>query len=88
MKHLIWTPKFVKSVEKFCKKNPELVERFKSTIRQIESEPFHPILKTHKLKGEMSQFYSCSINYYYRIIIEINQDSVVLLNIGTHDEVY
>lgn len=55
---------------------------------QIVSEPFLPILKTHKLKGEMSQFYFCSINYNYRIIIEIKHSSVILLNIGTQDEVY
>ncbi len=88
MRKLIWTPKFIKASEKFLKKNPELIEFFKSGITQIEVDPFNPILKTHKLKGSLSCCYSASINYYYRIIFEIKSEIIILLNIGTHDEVY
>ena len=47
-------------------------------------------LKTHKLTGKLNGKYSCSINYEYRIvmIIEIKDNELYLLNIGTHDVVY
>jgi len=94
MKRLIWTPKFQKASKKLLNKNPELTEIFKQKIIQIEENPFNPILKTHKLRGNLKGFYSCSINYIYRIVFELTidlntkEEIIVLLNIGSHDEVY
>lgn len=46
--------------------------------------PFDPSLKTHKLKGEFSEFYSCSLTYEYRIIciFSIQNETIILVNIG------
>lgn len=88
---LIWSPKFKKSAEKFIKSNPELIKQFKATIRLLEENPFNPLIKTHKLKGYLKECFSCSINYYYRIVFKMcdqEVDCIQLLNIGTHDEVY
>nr|WP_239121283.1 type II toxin-antitoxin system RelE/ParE family toxin [Spirulina major] len=64
------------------------------TLRQLAEDPFHPSLRTHKLKGDFAESWSCSIDYSYRIIfefvrdIENEEEAVVLLNMGTHDEIY
>ena len=57
---------------------------------KLTNNPFENSLKTHKLKGNLSDFYACSLTYQYRIVltIEVRDEEVILVNIGTHDEVY
>lgn len=46
---------------------------------------FNPRLKTHKLKGELSDFYSFSISYHFRIVFHFEEEDVVVFDtIGTH----
>ena len=64
------------------------------TLRQLAEDPFHPSLRTHKLKGDLADVWSCSIDYNYQILFEFVQNlendgsAILLLNLGTHDEVY
>ncbi len=88
MKSLIWTNKFTKAASKFIDSNPEKKDQFKKVIRQLEVDAFDPSLKTHKLKGKMAGIYGCSISFSYRIVFMISDESIILLNIGDHEEVY
>ncbi len=48
--------------------------------------PFNPSLKTHKLTGKLSQYYSFSITNSYRVIFELlDNNKVIFVNIGTHE---
>lgn len=50
--------------------------------------PFEPQLNTHKLKGELSGFYSFSVSYHWRIVFHYEDENTVIFDtIGTH-EVY
>jgi len=84
------TDTFEKKSIKFFKKHRDLVPKFKKVIEKLTNNPFENSLKTHKLKGNLSDFYACSLTYQYRIIltIEIRDEEIFLVNIGTHDEVY
>jgi len=84
------TDTFEKKSIKFFKKHRDLVPKFKKVIDKLADDPFDNSLKTHKLKGNLSDFYACSLTYQYRIVltIEIRDEEIVLVNIGTHDEVY
>jgi len=84
------TDTFEKKSIKFFKKHRDLVPKFKKVIEKLTNDPFENSLKTHKLKGNLSDFYACSLTYQYRIIltIEIRDEEIFLVNIGTHDEVY
>jgi len=75
---------------KFFKKHPELIDRYAKVLKQLKDDPFAPILKTHRLKGAMSEFHSCSLNHQYRIIciFIVQNDTIILVDIGSHDEVY
>ena len=91
MNRLVWTSGFKRSAQKLIKKNPNIIKLFKLRIKILEDNPFHPSLKTHKLKGRLSSCFACSINFEYRIVFKIcesESDCIELLNIGTHDEVY
>jgi mRNA-degrading endonuclease YafQ of YafQ-DinJ toxin-antitoxin module len=49
---------------------------------------FAPMLETHPLKGKLEGFQSCYCGYDCRILFRIEEEEIVLFDIGTHDEVY
>lgn len=75
---------------KFFKKQPQLIDKYAEILTKLKINPFDPSLKTHKLKGELGEFYSCSLTYEYRIICTfiIQDETIVLVDIGSHDDVY
>lgn len=52
--------------------------------------PEHPSLRLHKFGNKLAGLYSVSINMKYRISLEfiIQEDQVVPINIGSHDDIY
>lgn len=94
MREIGWTPKSLRAFKRLIRKNPQLRPLIAKALQQLAEDPFHPSLRTYKLMGELSDVWSCSIDYSYRILfefvenIESNSDAILLLNIGSHDEVY
>ena len=65
------------------------------TIERLVNDPFQPLLRTHKLSGQLAGLWACGVEYDCRIIFFMETDKetgdddiIVLINIGTHDEVY
>ena len=58
------------------------------------SDMSNPVLKTHKLHGELEGLLACSIEYDLRIVFDIVEnpttktEEILLIDIGTHEEVY
>lgn len=90
MAEIIFTDSYVKRARRFIKKHPELVAQYEKTLKLMEINPMHPSLRLHKLRGKISDLYSVSINISYRICIDfiIDDDRIIPVDIGTHDEVY
>lgn len=94
MRRLVLTPKFERAFRKFVKRNAKLQERVENALEQMQIDAFAPQLGTHKLSGGLEGLQSCSCGYDCRIVFSIEIDLatdselIVLLNIGTHDEVY
>ena len=89
MIELIWDQKFKKSLKKRLDKSDELTKKFKSKIKLFEEDPFNPILRTHKLSGILKEYWAFSIDYNLRVIFKfIDSNTALLIDIGTHDEVY
>jgi addiction module RelE/StbE family toxin len=84
------TQSFEKRLLRFLKKHQDIVSKYKKTILLLEVNPFHPSLRLHKLTGNLETLYSVSLDMQYRITMEfyIQDERIVLVNIGTHDEVY
>jgi addiction module RelE/StbE family toxin len=87
---LVWTAGFTRSAEKFTKSHPELRVKFASILRDLEHDPFQPHLKYHQLKGNLKGIQAVSITYSYRITLTIlvSDMEIILLNVGSHDDVY
>ena len=84
------TEAFERTAQKFFKKHRDLLPRFGEVIAALQSDPFSPTLKMHKLKGELSKYHACRLTYEYRIVltIVITDEQIILMDIGSHDEVY
>ena len=89
---LLRSSAFIRSAKKIVKKQPEIAENFQSILELLSTDPFHPRLRTHKLKGELQDSWACSAGYDLRIIFKFVEDeesqAILLESIGTHDEVY
>jgi len=81
---------YEKRAIKFLKKHKDIYSQYEKTIELLEHDPYHPSLRLHRLKGKMSVFSSVSINMKYRIILDfiIVDDVIILVDIGSHDDVY
>ncbi|MAD41756.1 MAG: plasmid stabilization protein [Arcobacter sp.] len=87
---LLISDEYKKKLKKFFKKHPNMLDRYSKCLFILEQDPYHPSLRIHKLKGRLAEFYSISINMEYRIIIDfiIRDGEIILVDIGTHDDVY
>ena len=87
---VIYTKSYLKRVTKFAKRHPDLLAQYEKTLKLLELNPFHPSLRLHRLSGSLSDLHSISINISYRITLEflIEDGKIILVNVGSHDEVY
>ncbi len=90
MPEIIYTNSYNKKTSAFLKKHPELIQQYSKTLKLLEINPGHPSLRLHKLKKKHSELYSAAINLTYRISIFfiVHENTVIPVDIGTHDEVY
>jgi addiction module RelE/StbE family toxin len=92
--NIYWTSSFKKGYKKAVNKYPQFREDILQAIQELKENPHSTHLKTHKLKGELEGSYACSVGYNLRIIFNLVKNSVtqkseiLLIDVGTHDEVY
>ncbi len=78
-----------RSYKKQIKNQLAVQQLFTEKVALFLQDPYHPQLRTHKLRGVLKDFYSFSIDYDLRVIFYFASDNEVIFeNIGTHDEVY
>lgn len=83
IKELYCKPSFIRELKKLPL--PLQIEA-KEKIILFKKDSEHLFLKTHKLKGKLSGYYSFSVNYAYRIVFKYMQNNqAVLLAIGDHN---
>ncbi|MGF1938766.1 MAG: type II toxin-antitoxin system YafQ family toxin [Nostoc sp. ChiQUE02] len=94
MINLVWSAGFVRKFKRLIRKNPQLRSQVEKVLQLLTEDPFDSSLRTHKLKGDLDGVWSCSIDYDNRILFEFvtNSDSgeedILLLTVGSHDDVY
>jgi mRNA interferase YafQ len=94
MRKLVLTPKFTRAYRASTRRDRALQVGIETVLKQIQEDVFAPSLGTHKLSGVLSGLWACSCGYDCRIVFSLESDPdtaeeiIVLLDIGTHDEVY
>ena len=81
---------FLRQARKFFKKHPDLKPRFASVFEALKQDPFQPALGLHQLSGKLSGCHAVRLTCSYRITLTvmITDKEIILLDIGSHDEVY
>lgn len=87
---LIYPESYLRRARKFLRRHPDLLDHYRKTLELLEHNPFHPSLRLHPLQGRLAGLHSVSITINYRISLEliISDQAIILVNIGSHDEVY
>ena len=92
---LVLSKAFEKSYKKFTSRNSLLESSIGRALLKLQQNAYDPSLKTHKLSGKLALYFACSCGYDCRIIFTIEKDlvnpeaeNILLLDIGTHDDVY
>jgi mRNA interferase YafQ len=86
---LVWGTSFKRALKKVIAANPELKPKIFLTLDTFCNNQHHPSLRVHKLSGKLSGLYAIAVAYDCRIIFEFMDDNnALLIDIGTHDEVY
>ena len=82
---------FDKKLKKLLRKNPDLKVRVAKTLKQLKHNPKHPGLRTHQINDpDYGKIWSSWVHGDLRIFWKYEGEVIVilLLDIGSHDEVY
>ena len=67
-------------------------QRVEQALARLAVNPLDPRLRTHPLSGDLAGFHACCCGYDSRILFlwrrEGSREAILLINVGTHDEVY
>jgi mRNA interferase YafQ len=94
VRQLVLTPKFKRAFRRLVKKNPALQMPIENALRRMAEDLDQPSLRTHHLSGKLAGFFACSCGYDCRIVFakarkaESSEEALLLVNVGSHDEVY
>lgn len=92
--NIYWSRSFKRGYKKAINKYLQFREDILEAVKKLKENPFSSALKTHKLKGELEGSYACSVEYNLRIVFNLvtnsitQQKEILLIDIGTHEEVY
>jgi addiction module RelE/StbE family toxin len=89
---LLLSKSFEKAFHKFSKNHPQRKSSIEQTLLLMEQDVFSYQLRTHKLSGNLFSLLACSCGYDCRIVFSIEKENdkevILLIDIGTHDDVY
>ena len=60
----------------------------RAALRRFVADPQDPLVRTHKLKGDLADYWAFSVDRNLRVLFRWDGDIAVLLTLGSHDEVY
>lgn len=84
---IIFRKSFLKQYQKLNKQDQVKVDH---TLVIFEKSPFDPKLKNHALTGKLTGKRSISASFDLRLVFEIEGEYliVIMLGVGTHNQVY
>ncbi|MBM4432045.1 MAG: type II toxin-antitoxin system mRNA interferase toxin, RelE/StbE family [Chloroflexi bacterium] len=94
MRKLTWDTSFRRAFKRRTRNNAALQDRIFQVLDRLAEDPFQPALKTHKLSGQLKGLWACWVEYDCRIVFAFEPDPdtegemIVLVDLGTHAEVY
>ncbi|WYM00174.1 MAG: type II toxin-antitoxin system mRNA interferase toxin, RelE/StbE family [Gloeotrichia echinulata CP02] len=94
MRTIVLASSFKRAFRSLIRREPEMEAKITDRLELLATDPFDPSLKTHKLKGKLSGAWACTVEYDCRIVFNFQKhpdsevEEILLIDIGSHDEVY
>jgi mRNA interferase YafQ len=89
---LLRSTAFARDLKNWLKSRPDTTPAVEAALEQLSADATAPSLRTHKLRGPLAGCWACSAGYDLRIVFEFveheKKEAILLLALGTHDEVY
>lgn len=87
---IIWDSGFKNSYKKRIRNHPYLKRRFWEALELFTHNPFDEGLKTHRLTGKLDGSWAFSVASDCRVLFKFydNNRTVLMIDIGSHEEVY
>jgi mRNA interferase YafQ len=89
---LLRSSAFARDLRKWLKAHPDAAASIQALLEQLSADAAHPSLRTHKLRGPLAGSWACTGGYDLRVVFEYVQhegaEAILLLALGTHDQVY
>lgn len=73
---------------KLLQKHPDLASTLDKTFSLLVTGVDHPYFRLHKLKNQHPPTWSISLGYDLRVLFVYVRDGILIVDIGTHDQVY
>ena len=74
MRMLTWGTSFRRAFKRRTRKNPYLRERILEVLELLAQDAFDPLLKTHKLRGQLEGLWACWVEHDCRIVFAFEPD--------------
>jgi mRNA-degrading endonuclease YafQ of YafQ-DinJ toxin-antitoxin module len=82
---VIASSRFLRRARKLRSPRDELL---RAALRRFASDPRDPLLATHKLKGDLGDYWAFRVDDDLRVLFRWEGEVCFLVALGTHDEVY
>lgn len=70
------------------KLGPPRDELLRAALRRFGANHQDPLLRTHKLKGDLADYWAFSVDGDLRVLFRWDGQDCLLVGLGTHDEVH
>lgn len=60
----------------------------RAALLRFTGDPQDPLLRTHKLRGELKGYWAFSVDDDLRVVFRWDGEEAILVNLSSHDEVY
>ncbi len=94
MRRPAWDASFRQAFKRVSRNDVARQQRILQVLQRLMDDPFQPSLRTHKLSGQLAGLWACWAEYDCRVVFAFHTDPatgeeiIVLIDLGTHDEVY
>jgi mRNA-degrading endonuclease YafQ of YafQ-DinJ toxin-antitoxin module len=82
---LIASTRFLRKAKKLREPQASML---RAALRRFAADPQDPLLRTHKLMGELEAYWALSVDDDLRVLFRWDGDEAFLVNLGSHDQVY
>ena len=87
MIEISFSQNFYQKLKFIKRKNPQLFKKISKQLLLFSSDPRHPSLRHHKLKGKLKNSWSISVTKSFRLIYMVDKE-YYFFDLGYHSEIY